>query len=289
MRFSKIAITKAGVHLVRQTRDANGTVEEIDLSSPERPLASFTDALQAFTSYITDLLPFALDPDEMTVTTLSLSEDKNGLRGLIVTTLVPVPKAYDKPVVINTPLVREGGEQAAEDAFVLSDDVLQLIALAEDEATRYAKGERVQGELFAKREASENTKAFDERAAAAEVASTRKPKGKPKGKGRKKGRDFIPGVGDVANPEATREPSDAVLHDRLAERGVDVPVDAIAVWTSSERDAALRYADTGGMTPACVDRDGTWPLLDEWDETHAAPRVDADGVQAVQAAAESTL
>jgi hypothetical protein len=65
-----------------------------------------------------------------------------------------------------------------------------LIGLVEQEAARYVNGERVQLELMPKAETSANAKAdFNDRAAAAEVASTRKPKGrKPK-----KGVDFIPG------------------------------------------------------------------------------------------------
>ncbi len=240
MRFTKISVTKKGVDLTRETKNAIGAVEEVHLNSPERPLASFTDALAAFAPYVEGLFAGAIVVTAgvpLTITTLNLSEDKNGLRGLIVTATVPVPKAYDKPLVLNTPLVREGGENASDDACVLTDEVLQLIALVEAEALRYVKGERLgQGDLFAKAvEKSPAAESFNERAAAAEVASTRKPR-------QRKGKDFIPGVGDVANPEATRPPVDDTLRQLLAQAGQDVPVDAIARWTSTQRDAAQRWA-----------------------------------------------
>jgi hypothetical protein len=163
MRFSKISITKKSVDLTRESKNANGALEEVHLNSPERPMASFVDVLQGFRAYVVELLPLKLTEEQLTITTLNLSEDKNGSRGLIVTATMPVPKAYDKPLVLNTPLVREGGENTSADAFVLSDEVLELIGLAEQEAARYVNGERVQLELMPKAETtSENTKALSD-------------------------------------------------------------------------------------------------------------------------------
>jgi hypothetical protein len=299
MRFSKIGITKRGVHLTRETKDENGAVESIDLESPERPLTEFSDALQAFKPYVRDLMPFGLSDDQLTITTLSLSEDKNGLRGLIVSAVVPIPKAYDKPVVLNTPLVREGGENASEEAFVLSDEVLELIDLAETEATRYANGERIQGELFTKSERSaeattpmsENEREFNERAASAEVASTRKPR-----RGRGKGKAFIPGVGDVVNPNASEPPTDEQLRELLQRAGRDAPVDALHALASSERDALQRWADAmlDPMTmvsdipaePEILALIAMLPLNDSWsDPPHR--RVTEDDAQSILAAKES--
>ncbi len=91
MRFTKISVTKKGVDLSRESKDKNGFVEEVHNSSAERPLASFVDAMQAFGPYVTDLLLGAVTLEaDATITTLNLSEDKNGLRGLIVTAIVPV-------------------------------------------------------------------------------------------------------------------------------------------------------------------------------------------------------
>jgi len=274
MGFSKISITKKSVDLSRETKDANGAVEEVHLNSPEYPLSTFRDALQAFAPFVVELLEIPESWREtLTITTLNLSADKNGHRGLIVTAIRPIPKAYDKPLVMNTPLVREGGEDPSPDAFVLSDVVLDLIALAESEATRYANGERVQTELFPKAETkSDNATAFDDRAAAAEVASTRKPGRK------KKPVDFVRGVGAVVNAESTELLDDAGIRQLLLQVERVVEVDQIARWTSSERNLAVAWADvrlkemvTGKLNkppivePECVRAAATVPLsADKW-------------------------
>jgi len=301
MRFSKISITKKGVHLTRETKDANGAIESVDLESPERPLAEFSDALQSFVPFVTDLLMGAVtvESDDMRITTLNLSEDKNGLRGLIVTAIVPVPNAYDKPLVVNTPLVREGGENPSDDAFVLSDEVLELIKLAESEATRYVRGERVQGELFNRaestaKETGENVREFDEAAAHAEVTSTRKPntngtngkhpKGK-RGRGGKAPRQADTGVSVVVN-EPGEQLDDAALRQLLLSVDRDVPIDAIALFTSSERDASQAWAEArqkemiGQLDatkvpaePNVVIKFATLPLkADEWTSDSLPPK-----------------
>jgi hypothetical protein len=260
MQFSKISITKKGVHLVRETTDANGATETADLVSPERPLGSFADSLQAFGPFVTDLLemPEAWKGN-WTVTTLNLSVDKNDNRGLIVTATRPVKKAYNKPLVINTPLVREGGENPSADAFVLSDEVMELIRLAEGEATRYVNHEREQLDMYDNKETSENVKAADERMASAAVHSTRKPKGKkPPASQVETG---VPVVNTVGVPM-----TDENLRQLLLSVECDVPIDAIKKWTSGERDAVQRWAESGktGVEPKCVTASATPPLGDGW-------------------------
>jgi hypothetical protein len=179
MRFSKIGVNTKQVALTRQDKDSKtGAVEEIALTSPERPMTSFSDAVQAFKAYVLGLLPFKVPESRIVITTLTLSESKDGRRGLQVSCNVPIPKCDDKVISLTTPLVHEPGEESTGESFALSDDVLTLIALAEAEATKYADGDRMQLALAldASEKPSENTKAFDQRAAAAEVGSTRTPK-----------------------------------------------------------------------------------------------------------------
>lgn len=176
MRFSRISVTSKSVSLSREDRDAKtSAVEEITLKSPERPMQSFDDAVQAFKGYVIGLLPFKVAPDKLVVTTLNLSDSKDGRRGLQVSCNVPIPKCDDKVISITTPLVHEPAEDSETEAFTLSDDVLKLVALAEQEATAYVDGKRMQISL-ALDTPSENAKAFDEAAASASVKSTRKPK-----------------------------------------------------------------------------------------------------------------
>jgi hypothetical protein len=278
MRCAKISVTKSNVRLVRETTDENGATESIELESPERPLPSFVDALQAFKGYVNDLLPFDLGDDRLTITTLNLSDGKDGHRGLIVSGVVPVPKAYNKPVVISTPLVRQGGENSSAEAFVLSDEVMQLIALVEGEATRYVNHERVQTEMFEGKEASENVKAADERMASAAVQSTRPPRGKkPPAAQTETG---VPMVNTVGVPL-----TDENLRQLLLSVERDVPIDAIKKWTSGERDGAQRWAEarqkelvgqlesgTIGVEPKCVIAAATPPLGGDGWTGKAPPR-----------------
>lgn len=292
MQFNRISVTKKGVELAYERADEH-KVEEIKATSSERPLPSFADAMQAFTPFVIDLLEIPDDwQSALTITTLNLSADKNGNRGLIVTATKPVAKAYDRPLVLNTPLVREGGDEPSDEACVLPDEVLELISLAEEEAVRYLNGEREQRELFDK--PSENVKQFDERAAAAEVASTRKPRKGRKAKGPLPGQT---GVEYVAN-EPGVPLDDRGLRQLLLSVERDVPIDAIARWTSSDRDAAQRWAENeqhrlaslaGGHRvvnaepePECIAKSATLPLkANEWTEPEPV-RVDAAAVHELQ-------
>lgn len=259
MQFSKIAINSSGVHLVRQVVIGPST-EEIDLQSREKPLGSFVDALQAFGSYVNDLLdvPKAWR-DKLKVTTVNLSAAKDGRRGLMVSVTYPVAKADDKVVSLTTPLILEPMESGAGGGYTLDELHLELIETLEAEATRYVKGERLQGELFDKKTASANAKAADERMAQAEVASTRKPKGKGK-----LGGQAAPG--ELQNPEKTVAPSTSNLHELLKKVGKDVPVDAIERWGSADRDLAQSWAEKASKgkassMPLCIQRDAIKQLV----------------------------
>lgn len=182
MRFSRISITSKSVSLSREDKDnKTNAVEEIVLKSPERPMGSFDDAVQGFKAYVTGLLPFKVAPDKLTITTLNLSESKDGRRGLQVSCNVPIPKCDEKVISLTTPLVHEEGEESTGESFTLSDEVMELIALAEAEAAAYVDGSRMQLALPLEKATSKNAKEFDENAAHAEVASTRKPRGKNRG------------------------------------------------------------------------------------------------------------
>jgi hypothetical protein len=210
LRFKKISITKRGVLLLRETKDGNGAAEEVKLESPERPKPSFDEAQQGFAPFVRDLLTDAVDLEDstLTITTLNLSEDTNGNRGLIVTAIVPVPNAHDKPLVLNTPLVREGNGELnlSDEATTLGDAELKLIKLAEAEAEKYVKGDRLPPSAdVEKKPASKNAQEFDEAAAHAENTSTRKP---AKGKGKEKDNTvpFPPVTGsEESNAEAGAE------------------------------------------------------------------------------------
>jgi hypothetical protein len=274
MRFSKVSLTKKGVKLFSTRTTGSGTTEEKNLRAPqEPPMQSFVDALQAFKPLVIAVLKGAvkIEPEAMTITTLNLSEDKNHLRGLIVTAVVPLPQAYGKPLVINTPLIREGGENASEDAFVLEDHHMEMIRVVEAEGTAFYKGNRQQLELPIKQE-SANAKDVGERMAAASIDSTRK--------GGKKGRI----AGQIGKPGPLTTPR---LRQLLLMVERDVPEEAIDKWTSSERDAAQRWAEirqkelAGNLAdakvprePKCLIADAVKTLADAW-SADKPPRAEA--------------
>lgn len=280
MRFNRMSITKRGVELNYELRDQH-KLEEIKAFSAEPPLSSFSDAMQAFCPFVIGLLEIPENwREDLTITTLNLSEDKNGNRGLIVTAVKPVANAYDRPLVLNTPLVREGGDDPSEEACVLADEVLELIALAESEAEaeRYLNGEREQRELFDGKtaETSENAKDFNERAAHAENLSTRKPR---RGRGKAKGpRPADTGVDFVANPGADQPVTNDVLRDMLLLADRDVSIEAIAKVTSSEREAAERWAAAVHLAASDHD-DVDVPEEPAWIKDFADPSLVVDGWQ----------
>lgn len=212
MKFERISVTKKGVSLTHQTKSPSGATEDVVLKSPERPYKSFEDAMQGFAPYVASLLGGILSESAekaLSITTLNFSEDKNGLRGMIVTAVIPVENADDKPLVLNTPLVREAGELALDDdRFVLSEEVLDLVGVIEKEATAYAGGKRRKPE--AEPETSENAKEFNVRAAAAESATTRKPKGKSVGKSKSVGKANGKSA-EWADPVPPKPDADGVL------------------------------------------------------------------------------
>lgn len=291
MRFSKIKSAKQGVELQWET--VSGAVKtSTDLQSPDEPRKEFTDAMQAFVPFVMDLLDL---PDSwregLEITTLSISEEKKeSRRGLIVTCVRRVDKANDRTVLINTPYMRERfDEDKGEKGYLSAKDMLHLEE-AEAEAQRYLGGERAQPTLFPETAAADPV-------AAAKAKSEAAPVEKPARKRRpaKTGAAFVPGAGEVVNADATEAPTDEALRSMLLASGRDVPLDAIGRWSSSERDAAQRWADNAFSTPddmpACIQRDATLPLAspdgsDGWLTPPAPVHLTDDDVQEIKAAVE---
>lgn len=264
MKFERISITAKGVELDYQETSGDAT-DTTKHECRQPPLGSFKDALQSLASYVVDLIPFlAPIKDALTVTTINLSEDKNGLRGIIVTATSPVEKAYNKPLVINTPLVREGGELALEDAFVLSDEVLEIIGLVESEARRYLNKEY--GPPPAAK-ASENTKNADQKMAEAEVGSTRKPKGRGKRGAQAEASSAPTPISDL---------TDAAVRQLFASVDRDVPIEAIMAASVEDRSAAIRWAELRQKELVGQLEDVFMPVEPEWLLKAATPPLKAD-------------
>lgn len=276
--FSKIRFKESeGVELVTKLKLDNGAAEARDFTCATPPLPELPAALKAFVPFVADLLEV---PDawreELTITTLSIDEEPRTKKtGLIVTALLPIEKANDRPLVLNTPRMREweddGGEQPKG---TYGEDIAALIEAAQDAARDYYRGKRGQGEIFT---AAETT------AAAPEKTNGSDPAKAPKVRRSRRLKDVVDGM-PVVNPDATVPPTDHQIRGQLAVTGYDVPIEVIATWTSSERDQAMRWAcaPDGVALPEHVKRDG---VPEEW--LVKPVRLTDDARQEVRAAVEA--
>ena len=273
MKFTKIRSTeKGGVELAWTEKDADGGTKSVEYNCPQKPLADLTDALKAFGPYVVVLIGAPDWLGGLKVNGISLNEEKGNRRGLVVSAILPIERASNRPLVLNTPQMKERGEGQSEDSTgIFEDSILGLIAATEKAATAYFKGEREQFDAFhpTEKKVPDGTNATPEEEA--EEVSRGKKKRRPRS-----GKDFIPGTGDVVNPDSTVPPADAALRSLLLSAGRDVPADALARWTSTERDAAQRWAEaTTGITrlgmskdvpeePEVLKREATPSLLDDF-------------------------
>lgn len=239
MRFSKIRVNDKGVQLLWTTTDANGTTTTHDLTSAEKPTPDLPEALDAFREYVMDLLELpAKWRDQIRITTLSISDDKEtNTRGLMVSATKKIAKASGRPLSITTPHMREGAEDSTAKTGILEEEILELISKAETAASRFVKGERAQGEIFP-------SDASAPPAAGAEGTSTAPAAGEDDvSKARKRRPAKNAGTpGEVWNPNSTTPPTDEQLRKLCLQAGRDVPIDAIARWTSSERQQVQSWA-----------------------------------------------
>lgn len=237
MNFRKIWCDGATVRL-EWDEQLPGATDKHVYECSEAPTKSFRDALSAFAPFVVSLLGLPAEWSDCDVRSLSLkTEEKGNARGLQVTVMRKIADAKNRPVIITTPYLAEAPEEYNGDGVgYLSDVTLALIGEAEDQAAAYRDGERGEQTQLPLGD-SENAKAFNDRAAAAEVQSTRKPKGK---KGRAP-RQADTGVALVVN-EPGDELTDEALRQLLLTVERDLPIDAIALMTSSERDAAQAWA-----------------------------------------------
>lgn len=210
MRFKDIKSNADGVTLDRVEKLGDGTELTQQMKNATPPLASFKTALQAFTGYALALIGAPPEWNEDTnVSSIHLSEEpKTNRRGLIVTITRKIERAKNRVMVINTPLMHQPTEDAdGTNPGTFEREVLNMITACEREATRYWNGEREQTEMF---------------------------EGQEGGGGRKKGGRKGKGGDQPLDDEGLRK--------LLLQAGRDVPIDAIARLTSSEREASNVWA-----------------------------------------------
>ncbi len=292
MKYSNIRIQGTSVKLEYEHELDAGGNEAATFNCDDAPAPAFRDALQAFRPFALALLGLNGSWGQSAeVRSVALKSEDGGLRGLNVTIVRKIPGAHNAPVAITTPYMRQLPEehQGTGEGF-LDDVTCKLIAQLEERADEYRDGERgEQLEAFTKKD-SENAARVDDEMRAASVASTRKPKSKKLGAAARR-QQTETGV-PVAN-EAGDPMTDDLLRQLLVSVDRDVPIDAIARWTSTERDAAQRWGQArqkeivgqleGATVPAeppALLRDATPRLsADDWTSPHQPPK--AAGVESI--------
>jgi hypothetical protein len=149
MKFTKIKLSeKNGVHLEWTTpaeKRPNDVVEH-RLTGKDAPAPEFTEAMQAFKPEVVGLLELSEEYGEgLTVVGLSINYEEDGRKGLVVTCLKALD-AFNAPLVLNTPHLREASDE--EPGNYLPDGLLLLVRHAEQEAAAYVNGIRAQQSLF---------------------------------------------------------------------------------------------------------------------------------------------
>lgn len=236
MRFENIKITKNKVILDRLDKHPDGSVFTINLENPNKPLPAFKTALQAFTGWACELIGAPQWAEDSNVSSVHLSEEaKTRRRGLMVTLTRKIERAKDRVVTINTPLMHAPtDDQEGVNPGTFPQLVADMIDTLEEEATKYWNGEREQVELEFK--GAPDTSAADGAAAAEnDLAKHRKKKGK--------GDPKAGTPHETMNPGQTAPPTDQQLRRICLAAGRDVPLDAIARWTSSERQEVQTWAE----------------------------------------------
>jgi hypothetical protein len=182
MKITKVSITSKGIRLAILKEDGKGGEEERAFKCRNSPLGAFTDAMQGLKPFVQKILKGAVTvaDDKLRITTVSLSETKDGRRGVVISGVVAVPGAHGNPLALNTPLITDlaDGVQAKADTVAIDDTVDELIDALLGEAEKYYKGQRgqVEMDLKAPKEKTANEKAVDEKMAEASVKSTRTPR-----------------------------------------------------------------------------------------------------------------
>lgn len=148
MRFSKIKWDGKAVILRWTTRENGGETEvHHELESRQQPHPDFTAAIAAFVMPVLDLLE--LPPEyahSFSVVGLSLNEEDDGRGGIVVTCFKKLAET-NAPLVLNTPHLREAGDEP--EGLFMPSHWLKLIETAEKAAEQFVKGQREQLSLLA--------------------------------------------------------------------------------------------------------------------------------------------
>lgn len=138
MEFSLIKYHKEEVTLNwRDENDKHTEKRSIEFVCTDEPEPTFAEAFNALLPIVMRLCELPVEYAEgLQVTTVSFQKG-----GVIITALKQL-EAYNGPLPINTPFMKEEGD-------AMPGDLHQALATLKDEAERYQKGERMQLDMMA--------------------------------------------------------------------------------------------------------------------------------------------
>lgn len=149
MKFTKIKYDGKKLELVWSTSPSPLLEVTNSIESKLEPVAAFPNAMAAFVPMVITMLK--LPPEwlsGLSVTGVSLSEDKDERRGVVLTARRPIEQANQAPLILNTPYLKEPLEAKEENAVgYWPSGMAEAIEAAETAARKFLGGERAQTEM----------------------------------------------------------------------------------------------------------------------------------------------
>lgn len=146
MRFKKIGYDGKKVLLIWEVK-IGGVTGNYKVEGESDPSPGFRDALTALGTIALSILEFPRSIQNLKATGVSFSENKDGVRGAVITT-VKNCKATKVATAINTPYLEERKATQKESPGFYIDGMQEALDTMEEEANLYFKGLDRQGSLF---------------------------------------------------------------------------------------------------------------------------------------------
>lgn len=273
MEFDKVRFDGANVELEYQEPIENGGKRDVGVHGKD-PTPAFKSSLQAFAGYVCWIHSLPEDAvDRIDVRGVTIKRPDDAPRGIVVTALLKCPRARNSTSTLNTPFLHEKSADQpvtveAPSGF-LPAHVPALVDQLEEHAKAYIEGARGEQTQLPLDDTNANNVA--DRMSAESASATRK--GGRKTKGPQLVHAGTGGVIPVVN-EPGEPLTDESLRAKLRQADRDVSLEAIATWTSTERQKAAEWAAAAGDTftmPQDV------PPEPEWVRKHADPALNVPG------------
>ena len=144
MKFRKIRCARDGTVELRWTVANGEDVEERTLSSKDEPSGAFQKAMKVLEGDYAYALELTKSKDGLTVTTVSIDEDRHGNRGFVLSGVKTVEAGTYS---ISTPRLREPTDEVKTGPTVLTVEQVSRIDKLGLAAMQYVGGDRTQRRL----------------------------------------------------------------------------------------------------------------------------------------------